>query len=424
MKPQRVAILFDSHTPYLAFRVNALQRELMRVGLDKHIELHVILVAANWSSYGWDTGELQSLYEVPVHVLSKEFRGLGLHLFVDPGLPMILAKLTALYLRLRPRLTLAGGYDRPTSIYCRLLSYFFFAQVGVMNDSRFNDAESVSKSAFFEFIKSLIVARYSFFLCAGKESADYHHFLGGRKKPVFTEAWDVVDNESIAQSADDASHDAEIRQHIGLGETSRFFFFPARFVPKKNVPLVLRAYASYLRLLGSGDEAHRLVLCGQGPDKDVIQREIERLSLGSQVKLCEWLPYEWMPRACRLSTALILASTHDQWGMTVNEALSAGAPVLVSDRCGAHELVRNNVNGFTFAPTDTEHLSMLMQQLHDDPALVSRLRSQAAPSMKRFSSAQYLERHLQLFAHYGLIPESAPLPASRRQEALAGMNGH
>ncbi len=250
MKPHRVAILFDSHTPYLAFRVNALQRELVRLGLDKQIELHVILVAANWSSYGWDTKDLQGLYEVPVHVLSKEFRGLGFRAFFNAALPAILAKLTTLFFRLRPRLTLAGGYDRPTSLFCRLLSYFFFAKVGVMNDSRFNDAESFSKNAALEFIKSLVVARYSFFLVPGRESADYHHFLGGRKKPVFTEAWDVVDNEGIAKAADDATHDAEIRERFGLSEGVRFFFLPARFVAKKNIPLVLRAYASYLAHLG------------------------------------------------------------------------------------------------------------------------------------------------------------------------------
>ncbi len=167
------------------------------------------------------------------------------------------------------------------------------------------------------------------------------------------------------------------------------------------------------------------MLCGQGPEKDTIEREIDKeLSLADHVKLCAWLPYEMMPRACRLSTALILASTHDQWGMTVNEALSAGTPVLVSNRCGAHELVQNNVNGFTFAPTDTEHLATLMRQMHDDPALVSRLRSHAAPSMKNFSIVQDLERHLQLFAHYGLVSESVSHPAHDRQAALGGAGGH
>lgn len=409
MKPQRVAILFDSHTPYLAFRVNALQRELGKLGLRGHIELHVILIGADWAEYGWAPQGLQGLYDVPVHVLSKEFHGLGLRSFFHRTVPGNLLKLAALYYKLRPRITLTGGYDRPENIWCRILSYPLFAKVGVMHDPRFNDAESFSKSIFLEFIKSLVVARYSFFMCSGRECADYSRFLGGAIKPVYTEAWDVVDNEAIGRSADDPSHDAEILQRFGLSEGTPFFFCPARFVPKKNLPFLLHAYSRYVRDLGPGSTPQHLVLCGQGPEKDRIEQIIREESLTGLVTLCKWLPYEFMPRACRLSTALILASTHDQWGMTVNEALSAGTPALVSNRCGAHELIKNNVNGFTFSPNDGHHLTTLLRQLHDDTALVARLKAACATSMQSFSIRQFLDRYLALFSHYGLLPEAKPL---------------
>jgi len=54
--------------------------------------------------------------------------------------------------------------------------------------------------------------------------------------------------------ADDATHDADIRQRFGLAVDAKFFFLPARFVTKKNIPLVLRAYASYLSGLGPDKE--------------------------------------------------------------------------------------------------------------------------------------------------------------------------
>jgi 1,2-diacylglycerol 3-alpha-glucosyltransferase len=407
MKPSRVVIMFDSHTPYLAFRVNALQRELVARGLGGIIELHVILIGANWSAYGWSAGGPQRFYEVPVHVLSKEFHGLGLRSFFHPSLPGIFLRLAMLFFRLGPRITLVGGPDRPESLFCRIFSYFNFSKVGVMNDSRFNDAESYSKNIVLELIKSLVVARYSFFMVPGQESADYHRFLAGRKRPIYTEAWDVVDNEGIALAADDATRDDELCQRLGIRKGDRFFFFPARFVAKKNIPFVLRAFASFVRNTGGAHERnHHLVLCGQGPEKEVITRTIAQHSLEKLVKVCDWLPYELMPRACRLSTALILASTHDQWGMTVNESLAAGTPVLVSDRCGAYELVQNGDNGFTFRPRDEKHLSSLMQRLQDDPALVDRLRAACRPSVSRFSIRQYVERHLEVLEQYGLLPRT------------------
>jgi glycosyltransferase involved in cell wall biosynthesis len=58
----------------------------------------------------------------------------------------------------------------------------------------------------------------------------------------------------------------------------------------------------------------------------------------------------------------------ETWGLTVNEAMAAGLPVLVSERCGcARDLVVEGRNGFTFDPCDVEALSKLMLRLSSTP---------------------------------------------------------
>jgi 1,2-diacylglycerol 3-alpha-glucosyltransferase len=48
----------------------------------------------------------------------------------------------------------------------------------------------------------------------------------------------------------------------------------------------------------------------------------------------------------------------------VNEAMAAGLPVIVSERCGcAPDLVSDSVNGFAFDPYDVEELSGLLQRV-------------------------------------------------------------
>lgn len=60
-------------------------------------------------------------------------------------------------------------------------------------------------------------------------------------------------------------------------------------------------------------------------------------------------------------SCFVHASTSEQWGLVVNEAMAAGLPVLVSNRCGcAADLVREGVNGFTFDPYDVEEMTRLM----------------------------------------------------------------
>ena len=68
--------------------------------------------------------------------------------------------------------------------------------------------------------------------------------------------------------------------------------------------------------------------------------------------------YEELPIYYGLANAFIHASTSEQWGLVVNEAMASGLPVIVSNRCGcAPELVEEGINGFTFDPDDQEQLA-------------------------------------------------------------------
>lgn len=407
MKPLPLLAIFDSHTPYLAFRLNALQEAIETRGLQDRLRLEVVLIGAEEASYGWEGEGLQHLYKMPLTVLSNQFRGLGMRSFLHPSVIPCLAKLFKILIRMRPKVAFVGGYDRPESMFTTLLARFWGCKTGVWNDSKFNDAESYGKSIWLEWIKSFMVARYDFYLCPGRESVDYHRFLGGRRKLAFTHGWDVVDNHGIAQLAGKAEHDPSIREALEVPE-GEFFLMPVRFIEKKNVLRVIEAYASYRNKLTATPLP--LVICGKGPEEERIRERIAEHDLSQWIKVVPWLPYDQVPRAARLSRAVLLASTHDQWGMIVNEALAAGAPVLVSNRCGAHELVRNHVNGFTFDPFDVEHLELLLHSLTTDTALAQRLRAAAAPSMERFSIDHWIDHHFKVLAHYDLLAENEALP--------------
>ena len=54
----------------------------------------------------------------------------------------------------------------------------------------------------------------------------------------------------------------------------------------------------------------------------------------------------------------------EQWGLVVNEAMAAGLPVVISERCGCvPELVHNGVNGFAINPEDQPALTQIMVNL-------------------------------------------------------------
>lgn len=387
-KPRRVLITFDTHTPYLAFRVRALQHATETQGLKETIRLEVVLIALEETSYQWVGGELSNLYGgVPVHALTDQFRGLGFRTWFRWTTLKTTCAMAWHYLKTRPHVAFVGGYDRPESMMIALLSIITRGRVGVLHDSRFNDAESYSKSIGLEFVKSFMMARYDFFMCPGRECAEYSRFLAGRKKPAYLGGWDVVDNEEIGRLAEVADSDAGILEHLGVSDGTPYFFMPIRFLPKKNASLAIAAFAGCHARLTT---PVRLIICGQGPLEQEIRDQISRLGMQKAILIRPWLPYHQVPRASRLSLALVLASTHDQWGMTVNEALAAGAPVLCSSRAGAHEVVRNHSNGYTFHPWDEAHLAELFYALATEPGLAKRLRGNAAESVANFSVKEWL----------------------------------
>jgi glycosyltransferase involved in cell wall biosynthesis len=212
----------------------------------------------------------------------------------------------------------------------------------------------------------------------------------------------VLDNDDLARRADITENDDDIRKTLGLAPGERFFFLPSRFVAKKNIPRVVTAYRE-----ARDQEMNfpQLVIAGRGPDREKVVLQIEEAGLSQAITLIDWLDYESIPRIAKLSEAVLLASTDDQWGLIINEALAAGSPVLVSNRAGAHELVKNNLNGFTFDPLDIQHLSALLKQLAQDPALVDRLRKGARSSMESFSKDDFVAAWFEIFERYGLLEQ-------------------
>ena len=96
-----------------------------------------------------------------------------------------------------------------------------------------------------------------------------------------------------------------------------------------------------------------MVTVGDGELKPTLTALRHELGLDKQVIFTGFVQYDRLPPYYALAGALVLASTAEQWGLVVNEAMASGLPVLVSDRCGCvDDLVQDGVNGFRFNPTD------------------------------------------------------------------------
>jgi len=228
----------------------------------------------------------------------------------------------------------------------------------VMSESTIWDERRV---AWKEWIKSRLVKMCAAGLAGGKPHADYLLRLGLMQDQIFL-GYDVVDNAYFAAKANESkAHDAECRKQLGL--PGRYFLASARFIEKKNLFRLVEAYAKY-RELAQNPQIWDLVLLGDGQLRTDLSSHLSALKLHDHVLLPGFKQYDELPAYFALADAFVHASTTEQWGLVVNEAMAAGLPVLVSNRCGcAQDLVRQGVNGFTFDPGNMEELVDLMVKI-------------------------------------------------------------
>ncbi len=267
------------------------------------------------------------------------------------------ARLESLLDESRAEVVAIAGWSAPWALaalaWCRRAG----VPAVLMSDS---SAEDAPRTPLKEAIKRRVVGLYQAALVAGTRHQDYVTSLGMPPDRVFL-GYDVVDNDHFSAGADRARQDAvEVRRRLGLPE--RYFLASARFIPKKNLSRLLAAYARYRD--DAGDQAWHLVLLGDGPLRAELEAEITRLGIAGHVLLPGFLQYRELPAYYGLAGAFVHASTVEQWGLVVNEAMAAGLPVLLSERCGcAPDLLQPGVNGYTFDPCDTHALAQRMAQL-------------------------------------------------------------
>jgi glycosyltransferase involved in cell wall biosynthesis len=258
----------------------------------------------------------------------------------------------------------------------------------VMTESTDWDEERVS---FKEWVKSRLVRLNASGLAGGTPHREYLHQLGIPRERIFL-GYDVVDNDHFARQAEaartlrleagQADHGPRAMDHgiaapsspvsallRDLG-TSQFFLASARFVAKKNLPRLIQAYARYRALAGKTETGKRkaevwdMVLLGDGPLRSDILHLRSSLGLEGCLHLPGFKQYDELPAYFGLAGAFLHASTTEQWGLVVNEAMAAGLPVLVSHRCGcAEDLVQPGVNGFQFDPHNVGEIAQRMFQV-------------------------------------------------------------
>ena len=256
-----------------------------------------------------------------------------------------------------PAVAMIPGWATPASLVALEWCLQNQRPAVVMSES---NAFDVKRYALAELIKRIVVSLFSAGLAGGDLQKEYLVSLGLPRHRVFT-GYDVVDNEYFATNAVHVrENQTAFRKELKLPE--KYFLASARFVPKKNLRRLMEGYALYRSLVGPNH--WKLVLLGDGPLRPELVTLRHKLELTSDILLPGFIQYRQLPAYYALADAFVHASSTEQWGLVVNEAMAAGLPVIVSNRCGCvPDLVAEGKNGFTFDPASVKGLGKLMADM-------------------------------------------------------------
>lgn len=247
----------------------------------------------------------------------------------------------------------------------------------VMSESTREDA---ARSPSKELIKRAIVGCFNAGFVGGRRNESYLRELG-MPEGAIAKGYNAVDNNFFAEGAAVARADTGRRAQLDL--PGHYFLASARFVPIKNLHGLLNAFARFLAIRPHSDKS--LVVLGDGQERAAIETLRFELGLEGRVLLPGFRQYAELPAYYGLADAFVHVSAVEPWGLVVNEAMSAGLPVVVSRVCGcSDDLVQHGENGFAVDHDDIDQIADALCELED--AVPERLTAMAKRSQEIVAS--------------------------------------
>lgn len=209
------------------------------------------------------------------------------------------------------------------------------------------------------------------YLAIGSRNAEFYRQHGVNNARIFRVPY-VVDNHRFEQGARlvGEAHSRR-RRELGLPDDGvPVILFLSKLTSRKRPLDLLRAFH---RLRADGGMRAALALVGAGPEEEGLRRFVERARV-PDVRFLGFRNQAELPTIYGACDVFVLPSENEPWGLVVNEAMSAGLPVVVSEEVGAAaDLVDDGVNGFRFEVGDITALTGCLEQLVEREELRRRM---------------------------------------------------
>ena len=168
--------------------------------------------------------------------------------------------------------------------------------------------------------------------------------------------------------------------------------FLGRLSKEKGLNYLIQALAE----LAAAGEPIKLLIVGEGPEKEALEQIVQEKNLGSQVIFAGFQTdiENWLP----VLDVFALPSLTEGTPMALLEAMAMEIPVLATAAGGVPKVVTDGVNGLLVPPGNHQNISNGLKMLKNNPELRVRLAREGSDMIKReYSIAKWCREIEQIY---------------------------
>jgi glycosyltransferase involved in cell wall biosynthesis len=249
-------------------------------------------------------------------------------------------------------LLIANGYTQPLYRLGSRLAKQAGTPTALRLDSVLWNGAALRKLAKRLLFAIYLKERFDLFLGVGSLTLDYLRSFGvpRDRTGLFPYAVDVENFRT--RSAISPDERGTLRERLGVPADCRLVLSLAKFNDREAPWDLLRAFTRI------GREDVWLALAGDGPARADLERFAGEHGL-DRVRFPGYVPYPELPALYAAADLFVHPAREERWGVSVQEALACGLPVIASSRVGAgFDLIETGGNGFVYAAGDHEELAL------------------------------------------------------------------
>ena len=239
-----------------------------------------------------------------------------------------------------------------------------------------------------EKLKYFLISHACAFTSTSKQTDDYLAFYGGNRNQMYRYTLTTLHQSEVDKNITSIKEKEQLRTNLGINE-KYVILSVGNMIYRKGFDLLLKAALSVNKNIG-------FYIVGDTPTEDYLEfcnkndlRNVHFVKFKQKKELHSYF---------RASDIFVLPTREDIWGLVIVEAMSAGLPIITTDRCIAGlELIENGKNGYIYPVNDINLLSQYINKLCENEDLRRNFAIESLKKSQDISIEEMAKKHFEIF---------------------------